>query len=167
MIALQIVNVKDFMNKFLTTSAFVDFLLAEACIINGVTYHVDGHFDPNYLIDDISQENELIKESHIPFIQIQQNIFQLIKGKQTPSYLKFVLLLKTEAQANFIGEINSLNEGQVESFYLNILFQNGKLLLTSGISTRIFTKDKIIENEWDHKLRCFLKHHGFFCETLN
>lgn len=167
MIALQIVNVKDFMNKFLNTSAFSTFLLAEASIINGVTYHIDGHLDSNDVKDELALENQTTNGNHIPFLQIQQNIFQLIKGKQTPSYLKFVLILTPDAQATFIHEINSLNEGQVDGFYLNILFQSGKLLLTSGISMRIFTKDKTIENEWDNKLRCFLKHHDFFCETLN
>lgn len=167
MIALQIINVKDFMNKLLTTSAFEDFLLAEASIIHGVTYHIDGHIEPNDILDESSIDIQQEITTHIPFLQIQHNIFHLIKGKQTPSYMKFVLLLSPSAQNKFVEKINSLDEGRAESFYLNILFQNGKLLLTSGLSALIFTKDKHLSNEWDNNLRCFLKHHDIFCETLN
>ena len=48
MIALSLVDIKDFMNKLLCTDLFDHFLLSEATINTFASYTIDGHLNPDF-----------------------------------------------------------------------------------------------------------------------
>ena len=48
MIAIQLLQVKDFMNKLLRTDLFDHFLLSEATIRGKGSYEIDGHLVPDF-----------------------------------------------------------------------------------------------------------------------
>ena len=48
MIAIQLLQVKDFMNKLLRTDLFDHFLLSEAAIRGKGSYEIDGHLVPDF-----------------------------------------------------------------------------------------------------------------------
>ena len=49
---------------------------------------------------------------------------------------------------------------------MNIRFQKQQLTLTTGISYRIFSVDKTLDNEWDRLVKQFLKQHEIAFEEL-
>ena len=50
MIAIQLLQVKDFMNKLLRTDLFDHFLLSEATIRGKGSYEIDGHLVPDFYL---------------------------------------------------------------------------------------------------------------------
>ena len=50
--------------------------------------------------------------------------------------------------------------------FFNLIFRQGKLMLTTGISYRIFSADKSLDAEWDALMGKFLKNHGISFENL-
>ena len=93
MIALSLPEIKDFMNKLLCTDTFGHFLLKEAVISGSVTWSLDGTIQPDFYSSDEADALGLTGLSFLPFEQVRPQCFDLIKGRRTPSYFKFVFLL--------------------------------------------------------------------------
>lgn len=167
MIALNILEIKDFMNKLLCTETFDNFLLKEAAIQSSVTWSLDGEFNSSFYSAEELEERNLSGLSFLPFGQLRSQCFDLIKGKRTPSYFKFVFLLSPANLARTLTQTHSsYTPEDITGMFLNLKFQHGKLLLTTGISYRIFSVDKSLEQEWDSLIKRFLKNHGISFEEL-
>lgn len=167
MIALQIQEIKHFMNQLLTTDQFHPFCLVEAHITKDVPFHIDGTLVLNNLDQDKKDDYETNKLVFIPFMQIQSLLFQLIKGSTTPSFMKFVLKLHPSLQKDPAFTTIYHSSSESDSFFLNIVFLNGNLQLTSGFSSNYIFQDNFISKEWDNSLKCFLKNCKIFYEMLN
>lgn len=98
---------------------------------------------------------------------MRPHCYALIRGKRTPPCFKFVFLLSPANLSRTLGQIHSsFTDGDVSGLFLNLKFQNGQLLLTTGISYRTFSTDKTLEREWDRLVRLFLKNHEIAAEEL-
>lgn len=164
MIVLQITNVKDFMNRLLRTELFDHFLLSEATIQGQVSYVIDGH-----IVKDSFTEEEL-KEAHLeglscmPFGNLRDKCFALIKGKHTPSYFKFVFQLSPENLSRTLERSkSSVTLSDLNAVCINIRFQDGMLTCTSGISYRSFLMDHTFDQEWDALVQRFLLTNEISC----
>lgn len=167
MIALNISEIKDFMNKLLCTETFDNFLLKEATIQNSMTYSLDGTLNTDFFSSEELETAGLTGLAFLPYGQVRTQCFNLIKGKRTPSYFKFVLLLSPANLTRTLEQLHSsFTPEDITGMFLNLKFQNGKLLLTTGISYRIFSVDKSLEQEWDSLMKRFLKNHEIAFEEL-
>ena len=167
MIALNIPEVKFFMNQLLCHDTFDNFLLQEAVIQKEVSWTLDGSINPDFYSADERTEQGLDGLSFIPFGQVRPHCYALIRGKRTPPCFKFVFLLSPANLSRTLGQIHSsFTDGDVSGLFLNLKFQNGQLLLTTGISYRTFSTDKTLEREWDRLVRLFLKNHEIAAEEL-
>lgn len=167
MIALKIPEVKDFMNKLLCQEVFDHFLIQEAVINTNVSYHIDGTLQRDFYSEEELEENQLTSLTFLPYGLLRGQCFQLIKGKKTPSYFKFSLLLSPENLKRTLSQTgSSFTENDISAVFLNIRFQNGELTVTTGISYRIFSTDKTLEHEWDSLLMRFLKKNEIPFEEL-
>ena len=163
MIALHLLETKDFMNKFLTGDLFADFLLLESTITNGVTYCVDGRLSKDATEDQKAQS----PDGMIAMSTVRPMLFQMVKGTQTPSYMKFVLALSGASMTQLLSGIStSVATNDIRNHCINITYQNQQLLCTTGVSYSTFCKDKVLENEWDRVVSLYLKKHQIFFETL-
>ena len=84
MIALKIINVKNFMAKLLTQDVFQNFLLEEASITTYNTFVIDGH-----LMEAFYDTEEWKERSHREYELSEWSVmrpicFDLIKGTHTP-----------------------------------------------------------------------------------
>lgn len=159
MLLLKLPDVKSAMNTLLTTNSFDNFLCSEITIVNSVTYNIDGH-----VVD--SDDNELTVPL-MPYEKLRPIVLSMIKGNKTPSYMKFVLTLSPENIANTAKSIgSSTNPEDITGMYLNIVFQNGSLNVTTGIAYRSFMKDVALEKEWDRLLPIFLNKSAVSYEIL-
>ncbi|MDD6057953.1 MAG: DUF5721 family protein [Clostridiales bacterium] len=167
MIALNLTEIKDFMNKLLCTEIFDNFLLKEGTLQNSVVWHLDGALTPDFYSTEELEELGLSGFSFLPFRELRPQFFHLMRGKRTPSYFKFIFLLSPDNLARTLAQTKAgFTPEDIAGMFLNLKYQNGALLLTTGISYRIFSIDKSLENEWDMLIRRFLKNHEIAFEEL-
>ena len=93
MLALELTNVKDFMNKLLKSETFDNFLLQEAVITSAASYVIDGHIHDGFFSSKEISELGLTGYRLLPFRFLRGNCFDLIKGRKTPSSFKFIFSL--------------------------------------------------------------------------
>lgn len=168
MTILQITNVKDFMNRLLRTDLFDHFLLSEATIKGKCSFVIDGHLIPDFYTPEELEELALTGLDCLPFAMLRENCFSLIKGKNTPSYFKFVFRLSpANLRQTLEAGKSSLTESDLSGVFINIKFQDGALTCTSGISYRTFTLDRTFEQEWDTLLCRFFNIHDITYTVLS
>ena len=160
MLAINLPELKGFMNRLLCTDTFDHFLLKEAAIQGSITWTLDGTLNKDFFPAEEWETKELEGLPFAPYGLIRPQCLDLIKGKNAPTYFKFVLLLSPENMARTLEQTHSsFTPGDVSGMFLNLLFSHGKLMLTTGISYRIFSTDKSLEQEWDALILRFLKNH--------
>ena len=167
MIALKLTEIRLFMNKLLCSEIFDNFLLQEATIQGYISYHIEGTLHKDFYSEAELDQEHLNGLHFIPYGKVRTQCFDLIKGKRTPSFFKFVLLLSpTNLEKTLQQSTSSLTSADVTAAFINLKFQNNSLLLTTGISYRTFTIDKNLDHEWDALIKKFLKNHDIFFEEL-
>lgn len=167
MIALELTNIKDFMNKLLRSEVFDHFLLQEAVITTGATYSINGQITKGFYSTEEMEQLHLEGCRFLPFSMLRTNCFDLIKGKKTPSAFRFVFLLSPKNMEKTVSSVgSSYNASDVTGMYINLKYQNQLLSLTTGISYNIFSTDKTLEAEWDKMVMKFLKQHEIEFEEI-
>ena len=167
MIALELTDIKDFMNKLLRTEVFDHFLLQEAVITSGASYVIDGHITKGYYTDEEVETMGISGYKMLPFSLLRGNCFDLIKGKKTPNSFKFVFLLSPEnLKKTLASSGSSYTENDISGVFLNLKYQNQLLTLTTGISYNIFWTDKSLESNWDKLVCRFLYQNDIKFEEL-
>ena len=168
MLALQLTEIKDFMNTLLRTETFDHFLLQEAVIQQNVSYVIDGHLNRDFYTQEELEELQLTECRFLPFGLLRTNCFQLIKGKKTPSFFKFVFLLSPENLRNTLKTIGSnFTVNDVSGIFINLKYQNNLLTLTTGVSYTIFSPDKSLEQQWDILVQRFLRQNQISFDVLS
>ena len=107
MIALELTDIKDFMNKLLRAEVFDHFLLQEAVITNSATYTINGQITKGFFTEEEIEEMQLSGCRFLPFSMLKTNCFDLIKGKKTPSSFRFVFLLSPKNMTKTITAVGS------------------------------------------------------------
>ena len=159
--AFEMTEQKDFMNRLLCSPLFDNFLISEAAIHSAVSYAVDGHINPDFYSAEELAQQQLEGIPFLPFGRLRPIFFELIRGKHAPSYFKFILQLSPENQKRTVAASGtSIPSSDISAVYLNILYQNGALRMTTGVSYRTFIPDKSFEKEWDRYAENFLKKNG-------
>ena len=166
MIAIRITKQKIFMSKLLTTDLFDLFLLEEAQIDTYNTFRIDGRIHREYYKDSFFDDTSLPSEEFTRWGKLRPICLDLIKGKVTPLSFRFVLHLDNSSKEKLISqsEIN-LSPDQI-TFGLNISFSSGEVIMTTGISTNVFTLDKSAEKAWDKYVPGFMESNGISTEIL-
>ncbi|MCD8067513.1 MAG: DUF5721 family protein [Lachnospiraceae bacterium] len=154
MFALQIDEVKTFMQRLLTDSAFDSFLFVEGSLQMGFGYEFDGHLNRDFFT-----EEELAalpeEEVYLPYSQVRPILFSLIRGKKTPLSLRLTLQLGNAQTRSLLASVPTASS--VKGFLLNIRFDGQKVFLTGGVNYDSFSLDKTPERVWDQWLEEFIK----------
>ena len=103
MIALQITSMKKFMNHLLIADTFDPFLLEEATVSTALTVTVDGHINKDFYPAD-ERSADCIPWDLQSWSKIKGLCFDLIKGKHTPLYFKFVLHMQPDKAASMLDK---------------------------------------------------------------
>ena len=154
MLALQIDEVKTFMNRLLAGSVFDSFLFVEGALQMGFSYEFDGHLNHDFYAEGelagISEE-----EIYIPYSQVRHVLFSLIRGKRTPLSFRLTLQANTSQTQTLLSSVSSA--ASVKGLLLNIRYDGQKVMLTSGVNYSTFSFDKAPEHTWDQWLTEFIK----------
>lgn len=157
-------NLKDqkkFMNQLLKSELFDHFLLAEATIHGAISYHADGHINRDFFDAEELASLTADGSEYLPFSHFRPICYELIRGKHTPLYMKFVFLLSpTNARKTVLRADTGFSPEDVSGIFLNLTFRDGRMTLTTGVSYRTFTPDHSLDNAWDALAARFLSSHG-------
>ena len=107
MIALQIKNIKQFMNQFLAGDTFDSFLLEQASISTYNTFTIDGRENRAFYTSEEWEDAETRPYEFTQWKKIRSVCFDLIKGKRTPCAFHFVLHLIPPGKRRHLGHTGS------------------------------------------------------------
>ena len=98
---------------------------------------------------------------YLPFSYLRPVFFELIRGRHTPLYLKFVFLLSpSNAKKTILSSDTGFVPDDISGIFLNLTFRDGQMVLTTGVSYRTFTTDHSFDIAWDTLAARFLTNHG-------
>lgn len=157
MLAIQITSTKQFMNHLLTGNCFSSFLLENAVIKTFNTFTIDGRVHTDFFDKEDEDFSEKSQQSFSKFMDIQDYLFHIIKGKRTPLSIKLTLLLMRDSLEKILQKDDcTVSSEEISDFVLNIKYDGSKILITTGISYSGFTLDKSAETLWDNAFKKFL-----------
>lgn len=167
MVCLKIKNTREFMQKFLMTETFADFLLSEARIDTFVRYDIDGHVRKDFYTKE-EQELQEFRE-YGAWEALRPQVLQLVKGKRTPLFMKLVLVYTPEKARACLAEEEQAAESAnfVKYLLCTVKYENGAITLTGGISYQGFTMDKNPEKCWDRRLCLLAEQMGLEYEIVS
>lgn len=156
MIALSIIDVKDFMNKFLIGEVFDRFFLVEASVTTFNTFTIDGRLQQDFFDTDIAAMHKSNSIEYSLWRDVKPYCFSVIRGRRTPLNFRIVLQLSPKQTQQILNP--SFPDGSVPDcrFCLNLQYRNDSLLCTTGVSYTSFCLDKRPEHLWDEMIRKFL-----------
>lgn len=152
MIAGNIENKKQFMSIFLKGTAFDRLLVRNIALRTSVLFEIDCTIDKNWFSEAEQQELEKFAR----WADMRHTVFELIKGSKLPGYMKIVLSPAPTATEKIHKNAAAL--------FINILFENNILSVTTGSSEKMFAMDKAVERTWDEYAAKFFKNNGIIIE---
>ena len=156
MLALQITSLKSLMNQLLAGDTFDIFLLEEAVISTANTYTIDGHINTDFFPPE-ERGSDCIPYEFQPWSEIKGLCYNLIKGKHTPIFFKFVLHLKPEKATSLLAQQNADTDAKaLKAMILNIRYDGTKAILTTGTSYHTFVMSKEADVIWDKAVMKYL-----------
>lgn len=178
MLALRITSMKNFMSRLLASDTFDCFLLEEAVISTANTFTIDGRVNQDFFDEDdraamnsgtLSASGQIptFKREFRPWSEIKGLCFDLIKGKRTPLFFRFVLhLMPEKADALLAKENCDADPSQIKALVLNIRYDGSNAILTTGTSFYTFVPSKEPDAIWDKALMRYLEGKGIEYEVL-
>ena len=138
--------------------------LEEATVSTALTVTIDGHINKDFYPADERGE-DCIPWDLQSWSKIKGLCFDLIKGKHTPLYFKFVLHMQPDKAASIFGK-SAGRSGRHPGAVLNIRYDGEKTVLTTGCAYQVFTMDKSADTAWDKALKKYLDLKGISYEEL-
>ncbi|MDK2808072.1 MAG: hypothetical protein PWP24_806 [Clostridiales bacterium] len=158
MLALRVVDVKQFMGKLLLSNTFDQFLIWEAELFMANAVKISGKRN-RFWYDDAEWE-ALEEKEYLKWLELRPMVYQMIKGNKTPLRMKLVLSLASN-QVEKIAQLakNAIPSDQIGGLLLQIHFEKEELSLITGVSLKSFQLGKTLEETWDDSMKQYLKHH--------
>ena len=143
----RITDIKKFMGLLFANPTFDEYTLVEATIKTYCSFNIEGEFDPKFFGDEA---DSVEKDRYTKWKRLRPLCTELIKGHNTPLFMKFVFRIDPSQVPSFE------NDGSAESLLFNIRYDGGSLVITSAVNKSVFTMDKSTDNQWDSIAEAFL-----------
>lgn len=158
MLTYSITDIKKFMNLLLKEQAFDGLLLREAKLTTSSYYEIDGSLQREFF--DTEELAALPSTKYISWAVQKPILFAMMKGRHLPLRFRIVLALPDSGIEQLLTKADcSIPASQVTGLFLNIIYENHELMLTTGTSLSIFTMDKSVDELWEGYIREFLGRH--------
>ncbi len=168
MIALHILDQKEFTKQLFIGNIFHPFLLSEASITTFSTFHIDGNLKKGFYTEEEQDSMHLSERDYASWEECKPFCFSIIKGKHMPLHFKIVFHLSRHDMERFlISSGIPMTADDIFGLYLNITFDGTNLICTTGSSIKTFSLDKTLDNSWDIWVMTFLKQHGIATEQVS
>ena len=167
MLALKIIDIRDFTNKLFIGEVFDKFCLTEATITTFNIFTIDGRLQQDFFDTDTLNKITEHGRTHSLWKDIRPFCWSVIRGKRTPLGFKIVLhLSRSGVEAAMKNTDIGISSDQISGLFLNLQFKNSSLLCTTGISLRTFSMDKRPEQLWDDMILNFLAQNQILFEKM-
>lgn len=155
--SFQITDVKKFMSAMLLADTFDGFTLSEATVKTAVSFVIDGKINPDFF-DDAA---EAPSEPFVRYGKVRSFFYEIIKGKRTPVYFKFVFHAPETIIAQILSETDTgFTVKDINSLTFTATFRDGILTVLTGTNLAAFSLDKSIDQVWDKYVEGFLDQFG-------
>ena len=166
MTALQITSMKQFMNHLLVADTFEPFLLEEAVISTASTFTIDGHVNQEFYGKEEENPSLPVWEFR-PWSEVKGLCFDLIKGRRTPLFFRFVFHLMPEKAAALLEKEGcSVAPSDIKALAINIRYDGSKAMLTTGTAYHTFLLSKEPDAIGDKAFKKYLDGKGISYEEL-
>lgn len=167
MTALQITNLKAFMNALLTGDLFDIFLLEEASIATAASYTIDGRLNKDFFTAEEWSDKTTVPYEFASWQDMKVTCFNLIKGRRTPLHFQFVFQLMPEHTVSILAKGGGSTPADlIKAFVATVRYDGEKATLYTGTSFTTFVLDKEPEQLWDTAMKQYLYKKGIACEEL-
>ncbi len=162
--SIEILDIKDFMQLLLQSSTFDSYEFISGEIRTDMLYTLDGHLNKDFFSEDELTSMKTDSTDYLSWALAKHKVFLLIKGKRTPSSMKIVLRFPAQMIQEELSHVgSSLHTNDIDGIYANIVFHEQKLNVICGISYKIFTMDKLLEDYFSSKLVTLFKSFSITC----
>lgn len=148
------------MNLLFISEVFDRFTVEEAVIKTFVTYNIDGLFEKSFFNDEDLPQGSCDADGYSPWKLIRPSCKDLIRGKHTPVFMKFV----------FHGDLTPFADmpeiSNTKALLIIIKYENHSLTITTGSSMKEFSPDRSMEEKWDRHIKKLLASENVDFEEL-
>lgn len=167
MVALKILDIKDFTNKLFIGEVFDQFWLNEADIATYNIFSIDGKIQRDFYDNDELELLDKTQRTYSLWKEVRPYCCTVIRGKRTPLYFKIILQLSLPKTAALIRESDiAIHAENVRGLYLNLQYKNKVLLCTTGTSLTTFLPGKHLDQLWDGMVLDFFSQHKILFEEM-
>lgn len=167
MIALNLIEVKEAMERLLIQDTFDSFSFIDGSITTFATFTFDGYLMKDFYNTSDYETLNLDQQSYATWKQMKGYCYQIIKGKNTPLSFKFVMGFSNENIKTLLSrELPNISFDSVQGLYLNFQYDKEHLTCITGTSLKTFSMDKSLEHVWDDIAMKYLKQKGLLFEKL-
>lgn len=149
MMVLQIEDVKEFMNHLFVSDMFDRFHVIACEVGTFVTFSVNGKWNEEWYDTDEKPED---KSGVVTWYMLKTAIFELIKGKKTPVFMK-------------MDFCHYMTNGDVAS--LRVEYDKEKLLVYTGYMQKEFSLDKEAMRQWDDNCLEFMRKNNIVSNRID
>lgn len=150
-------SIKAFTTHLFAKETFDGYLVTEASFSTLVDFSIDGHINADFP-DEEEKNLPEYREGIVFWKKLRPFCFEIVKGKRVPLRFKLVFKMPPEFVLRFLQEASlSYDAAQIGGLFLNVVFQDGKLSVTTGTSLKTFSMDKSLEHAWDEWAERFTK----------
>ena len=152
MISLRVESRKDFIRHLFLQGSFDNFLLTDLTLRTDVRLEIDGRLLPG------PEEPSAAGEPARSWGSLRPRISSFLTGEAPLRSLKLVLLLSRRKTEEFLeAQRMDLAPEDVEGFFVNILYAQETLTLTTGCGLKRFSLDRGPEKAWDRQIARLLE----------
>ena len=145
----EIEDVKPFMGQLLLQETFDKFCVSMAEIRTLVSIRFQGNLRHEWLLPEEAEKYQSFE--YVPWKLLRPIVFDLVKGKQTPEFMKIQFVHYREN-----GDCGGLR----------IQYEAGKLSCLSSYTSAEFSLERNQEIIWDENCLKFLSKHGIVSTQL-
>ncbi len=138
------IGVKDFMAKLLKEDVFDSFEVRGVEISTFTKFEISG-----ILYKDFIQGDKEGLGEYCTWQILRPIVFSLLKGKERPKNIKIIL----SASSDLLQKIHE----NASAMFLNFMFENDEIMLTTATSEKNFTMDKAVNISWEHYVENFFR----------
>lgn len=158
-------DLRTFTQALFTRDCFDPFLVVEAEFRTYCLFSVRGNTERSWYTDEELEADQV--EDYTSWKKLRPVCFGLIRGKKTPVSFRITFRLPPAEEEKLLREFSgNIRSEELGGFFLNLKYEDGKLLCFSAAAVNRFPKDRVLEEAWDLRAEQFFRWHGLAVSTV-
>ncbi len=143
-------SIKSFMGKLLKEEVFDNFETRGIEILGFTKFEISCHRNKSFYDENATD--------FMTWLEMKEHIIHIIKGKNTPSIMKFIFSIPDI----YLEKIHN----NAKALYINVQYEKGEIIFITGVQQKVFAMDKSLDMEWDDYVMKFFKKNQILVEQV-